>query len=298
MKPKSGDVKGLSRRDFFKVASAAGFGTAAGAFLYGIPGYDFPPGPGDSKHSFGVLYRITDADEADIRSFSEGEILLEPGSETFVMNNDVSEVLNEGISGEAIVVTDEVPPAEQVFRATKSKKQIVKKGRSFQILNPSKERAMIKQKFSPIWNSDNTYLLVGNQKIRSSEVWFELRESFDRQETGVKYKLVKQTKGQVESLARVEPGVKSAVEYFLKGSLSFKVIEGKGIIVIDGKERELGPNDKVTINAGMKYQFYNPFNVRWEMEVVAKPRWLPNNFRYIVGNKEIKGSDVWFGMRI
>lgn len=294
MKPKSSGSKEVSRRDFFKLASAAGFGTAAGVYLYGIPGYDFPPEPGDSKHSLGVLYRITDADDSDVRSFSEGEVILEPGSETFVMYNDESEVICEGISGQAIVLTDDTAPAEGI----KSKKRTVRKGHSFQILNPSKERARIKLKYHPIWSSNNTYILAGNQKIRTSDLWFELRESLERKETGVKYKLVKQTKGKVESLVRVEPGVKNVEEYHLKADHSFKVTEGKGIIVIDGKERELGPNDKVKIVHGTKYQFYNPFNARWELENVAKPRWMPNDSRYIVGNSELKGSDIWFGMRI
>jgi mannose-6-phosphate isomerase-like protein (cupin superfamily) len=300
MKPKKNGEQGVSRRDFFKVASAAGFGTAVGTYLYGVPGYDFNTEPGDSSHSLGVLFRIKDADISDAGSFSEAEMILEPGSETFVMYNDESEVTYEGISGEAIVLTDEAALDKGMPQARRSTKRTVKKGRAYQVLNPSKSRAKIVQKFHPIWRSDKSYIKVGNQKIRSSELWFELRESFDRQETGVKYKLVKQSKGKgkVESLVRVEPGVKSTVEYHLEGSHLFKVTQGKGIIIIDGKERELGPNEKVKIEHGTKYQLYNPHGARWELSLTAKPGWLPDNSRYIVGNKELKGSDIWFGMRI
>ena len=298
MKPKVKDANELSRRDFFKVASAAGFGTAVGTYLYGIPGHDFSGDQESSKHSLGVLFRITDADTSDARSFSEAEMILEPGTETFVMYNEEAEVTCEGVSGQAIVLTDEKVPPMEMVKAQRSAKKTVKRNSAYQVLNPSKTRARVVQRFQPIWKSDKSYIKIGEHKIRQSELWFELRESFERQETGVKYKLVKQTRGQVQSLVRVEPGVKSVAEYHIKGDHSFKVMQGKGIMIIEGKEKELGENDKVKIVHGTKYQLYNPYPVRWELSVTAKPGWLPNDARYIVGNEELQGSDIWFGMRI
>jgi mannose-6-phosphate isomerase-like protein (cupin superfamily) len=276
MGEKNSGEKGVSRREFFRIASTAGFGTAVGAYLlYGIPGHDFKDDQESSRHSSGVLFRIMDADSSDANSFSEAEIIMEPGSETFVMYNEKSEVTYEGISGEAIILTDEEVFSKRSAKTQRTTKKTVKPRKAYQILNPSGNRARIVQRFKPIWKSDESFIIVGNKKIRSSDLWFELRETFDRRETGLKCKIVKQSQRDVESLARVEPGVKSVCKYHIKANHSFIVTKGKGKIIVEGKEKELDLNDKIKIKHGTEYQLYNSYAERWELSVTATPGWLP-----------------------
>lgn len=329
MVQKKSSETNMSRQDFFSLATAAGFGTMKGTYLFGIPGVNFLEGREINIQSIGVLYRITNADVLG-PSFSETEVIMEPGSETYVMYNNESEVTYQGVSGQAIVFSGNEPnlstkpnvsqavkkeiqavktkqiikPAAggqklvQTPEVSRSTKKVIQAGITHQLLNPGKERAILRQRYSPIWKTDKSFIQVGNQQIPGNEIWFELRESLNRQQTGLKYKIVKQIPGQAQMLLRVEPGVQSVDEYHKRGTQLFTVTQGRGFITIDGKRQELGPQAKIQVRPGSKFQLHNPNQDRWELELISRPQWLPNESFYIVDGKEIPGSDVWFGIRM
>ncbi len=291
--------KRVSRRDFFKLASAAGFGTVTGTYLFSIPGYDFGGDQDVSRHSLGILYRIKEANVTDDEgSYSVSEVVLEPGSESYVMYNKESHVTIEGVSGQSIILTSEEGPPKGGEKVEKRIKKEVGPNKHFQVVNPSKERAQIVQKFKPIWKPDKSYIKVGKSLIAGSDLWFELRETLNRQETALKYRLVRSSKGMAQLEVRVEPGVKSAVEFHKSCRHSFAVTQGNGIIVVDGKEKELKEKDKITIEPGTKFQLINPTGDRWELSLRSNPGWRPEDAFYVVGNRTVPGANVWFGIHI
>jgi mannose-6-phosphate isomerase-like protein (cupin superfamily) len=299
MKEKEVKGKGVTRRDFFKLASAAGFGTVTGTYLFSVPDYDFGGVQDVSGHSLGVLYRIKEANVTDdANSYSITEVVMEPGSETYVMYNEESQATLEGVSGQAVILTSEKGAPKGGEKVQKRVKKKVKPRQHFQMVNPSKERAHIVQKFQPIWKPDKSFIKVGKKLAAGSDLWFELRETINRQETALKYRLVKSNKGMALLDVRVEPGVKSAVEFHKNCRHSFRVKQGQGIIVVNGKKKEFKEKDKITIDPGTKFQLINPTSERWELSLKSQPGWRPEDAYYVVRGKTIPGADVWFGIHI
>jgi mannose-6-phosphate isomerase-like protein (cupin superfamily) len=299
MKEKEVAKKGVSRRNFFKLASAAGFGTVAGPTLFSIPNYDFGGDPDVSGHSLGILYRIREANVTDDKnSFSISELILEPGSETFVMFNKESDATFEGVDGQAIVLSSDPGKPKKSEKVEKRKKKTIKAGKHFQLVNPARERARVMQKFQPIWKPDKAFVKVGRNNVKGSDMWFELRETLERREASLKYRLIKSNKGMALMDVRLEPGVESAVEFHKRNKHSYTVMEGKGILVKDGRRMEMKPRDKFTIEPGTKFQLLNPNSGRWELRLKTQPGWRPEDAFYVVGNRTIPGADVYFGIHL
>jgi mannose-6-phosphate isomerase-like protein (cupin superfamily) len=299
MKEKEVKGKGVTRRDFFKLVSAAGFGTVTGTYLFSVPDYDFG-GPQDvSGHSLGILYRIKKANVTDdASSYSITEVVMEPGSESYVMYNEESDVTLEGVAGQAVILTSEKGAPKGGEKVQKRIKKKVKPRQHFQMVNPAKERAHIVQKFQPIWKPDKSFIKVGKKLVAGSDLWFELRETINRQETALKYRLVKSNKGMALLDVRVEPGVKSAVEFHKSCRHSFTVKQGSGIIVVNGQKKEFKQKNKITIDPGTKFQLINPTGERWELSLKSQPGWRPEDAFYVVGGRTVPGADVWFGIHI
>lgn len=289
---------GMSRKVFFKMASAAGFGTMMGTYLFNISGYDFLDNRIDTRHNLGVHYRIKGTKANEGWSFSVTEVIMEPGSETYVMLNQESVATYESISGHAIVLSAKDKLEPKTPRVSRTLQRMVKPGKHYQILNPSNQRARLIQRFEPYWQPDKSFIKIGAQMTPGKDLWFELQETLNRQGTGLKYRLLKQTPGTAELQMRVEPGVKSVWEYYKSATHHFKVIQGSGMIIIDGKKQELKEHDEIKITPGSKFQFHNPFPNRWEMALQAKPGWLPDDSFYEVDGKLIPGSDIWFAIRV
>ena len=299
MKEKEVAGKGVSRRNFFKLASAAGFGTAAGTYLFSIPDYDFGGDQDVAGHSLGILYRIREANVTDEKdSFSVSELILEPGSETFVMFNRESDATFEGVDGQAIVLSSDPGQLKKSEKVEKRKKKTIKAGKHFQLVNPSRERARVVQKFQPIWRPDKSFIKVGRSNVKGSDMWFELRETLERREASLKYRLLKSDKGMALLDVRLEPGVVSAVEFHKRNKHSYTVTSGKGILVMDGKKKKMNVRDKFTIEPGAKFQLINPAGERWELRLKTQPGWRPEDAFYVVGDRTIPGADVYFGIHL
>lgn len=293
---KKKEKKGISRRDFFKVASAAGVGTAAGSFLFSAPGEDPSTVPGGI--GLGVLYRIKEADLSAGSSYSICELIMEPGSETYVMFNDEANAIFEGISGQAVLLKGPSSNMNESVVIGPGTQSTVPAGNYFQLLNTSDTSAVLRQKFEPVWKTDRTFIKVGDTLVPNSDLWFELRESIGQQQTGLKYRVLESTESRAVLDVRLEPGVTSIEEYHQDCSHHLTVTQGSGIIRINGSETELGPNDQITIAPGTRYQFYNPNSSRWELRLEGEPPWLPDTSFYIVDGQTIPGADVLFGIRV
>lgn len=296
MKSREKDKKGISRRDFFKVASAAGVGSAAGSLLFSTPGGD--PSTGQEGIGLGVLYRIKEADLSAGSSYSISELIMEPGSETYVMYNDEANAIFEGISGQVVLLKGPSSPMSDSVVIDAGTQSTVLAGNYFQLLNTSGTPAVVRQKFEPVWNTDRTYIKVGETLVPSSDLWFELRESIGQQQTGLKYRVLESTETRAVLDVRLEPGVTSIEEYHQDCTHHLTVTQGSGIIRIDGSETTLNLNDQITINPGTRYQFYNPNSSRWELQLEGDPPWLPDTSFYIVDGQTIPGADVLFGIRV
>lgn len=299
MKEKEVAIKGVSRRNFFKLASAAGFGSVGEPTLFSIPNYDFSEDQDVNDHSPGILYRIREANvTVDDKSFFISELILEPGAETFVMFNRESDTTFEGVDGQIIILSSDPGQSRQSQPVEKRKKKTIKAGKHYQLVNPAREQARVIQTFHPIWNPDKAFVKVGDHEVKGSDMWFELRETLERREPSLKYRLLSNGREKTLMGVRLEPGVESAVQFHRRNNQRYTVTEGKGLLVKDGRRMEMKPGDQFTIEPGAKFQLANPFSRRWELRLETQPGWKPEDTVYVVGNRTISGADVYFGIHL
>lgn len=81
------------------------------------------------------------------------------------------------------------------------------------------------------------------------------------------------------SVARITipPGVTVKKHYHLKSEESYHVVEGSGIMHLDGEEAPIGPGQAVAILPGQWHTIHNPKETNLVMIVTCAPAWTPED---------------------
>jgi hypothetical protein len=123
----------------------------------------------------------------------------------------------------------------------------------------------------------------------------ELPKHFHRSGFLVKVKDVDPNgRNQIEGIVR--PGGMKFYHQCLAGEFVHETLSGGGVIEVEGEVRSAAVGERVIIAAGRRFSYVNSSGANWHFRA-DHPFWRTSAFRYIVGNFEFSGDDVWFEIK-